>query len=93
MSPSESSLSTSESSSSSESETVVARHAIMAREKTSATDHIAESSPALVIQQQIARERPSSPPIPWLSSGSPPCTLPSHQTTEEVAGRVLDSLR
>ena len=46
-------------------------------------DQIAESSPALVIQHQLARERPcpSSPPSPWLSSSSP------------HPGRVLDSSR
>ena len=49
-----------------------------------APDELKES--VLVIQRQLARERPCprSPPPPWLSRGSHPSTPPSIQTTEEV---------
>ena len=94
---SESSFSTSESSSSSESETVVTRHANVARKKTSATarEKMAPDEPkenALVIQRRLApeRPRPSSPLPPWISSGSPPSTHPSIQTTEEAEKMAPD---
>ena len=49
-----------------------------------APDELKES--VLVIQRQLARERPCprSPPPPWLSSGNTPSTSPSARTTEEV---------